>query len=106
MMFNKRYNLCYGIFLKKLISTTGVDVLAVKHPSSVRKAHYKKLTDDLWKMEISDNKAEDNIIKKTIADTTFGKLEKGINKCQKSFLFSCSPATPSVHAGRLPTGAI
>ena len=50
--------------------------------------HYKKLIDDLWKMEISDHKDEDSIIKKTIANTTFGKLEKGINKCQRSFLFS------------------
>ena len=55
MMFNKRCSLCYGFFLKKLLSTTGVDVLAVKHPSFVRKVHYKRLIDDLWKMEISEN---------------------------------------------------
>jgi hypothetical protein len=48
MMFNTRYNLCYGFFLKKLLSTTGVDVQAVKHPPFVRKVHYKKLIDDLW----------------------------------------------------------
>ena len=39
-------------------------------------------------MEISEHKDEDSIIKKTIANTTFGKLEKGINKRQRSFLFS------------------
>ena len=48
-------------------------------PSSfVRKVHYKKLIDDLWKMEISYQKDEDSIINNTIANTTFGKLEKGI----------------------------
>jgi hypothetical protein len=88
VMFKKRYNLCYGFFLKKLLSATGVDVLAVKHPSFLRKVHYKKLIDDLWKMEISEHKDEDSTIKKTIASTTFGKLEKGINKRQRSFLFS------------------
>jgi hypothetical protein len=39
-------------------------------------------------MEISDKKDDDNIIKKIIATTTFGKLEKGINKRQRSFLLS------------------
>ena len=87
-MLTERYNLCYGFFLKKLLSTTGVDVLAVMHPSFVRKVHYKKLIDDLWKMEISDNKDGDSIIKKTIANTTFGKLEKGINKRQNTWATS------------------
>ena len=87
MMFNKRYNLCYGFFLKKLLSTTGVDVLAVKYPSIVRKVYHKKLIDVLWKMEISDNKDEDSIIKKTIANTTFGKLEKGTNENRRCFVF-------------------
>ena len=88
MMFNKWYNLCYGFFLKKFLSTTGVDVLAVKHPSFARKVNYKKLIDDLWKMEISDKRDEASIIKRTIANTTFGKLEKGANKRQRSLLFS------------------
>ena len=88
MVFNKRYNLCYEFFLKKLPSTIGVDALAVKHPSFVRKAHYKKLIDNVWEMEIRDKKDEDGIINKTIANATFGKLEKGINKRQRSLLFS------------------
>ena len=48
----------------------------------MRMVHYKKLIDDLWKMEISDRKDEDGIIKKTIANITFGKLEKRISKRQ------------------------
>jgi hypothetical protein len=54
----------------------------------VRKVNYAKLIDDLWNKEISNDKEEDTIIKKTVANTCFGKLEKGIHKNQRSFLFS------------------
>ena len=43
---------------------------------------------DLWNKEISDKKDEDNTIKKTVANTNFGMLEKGINKSQRSFIFT------------------
>jgi hypothetical protein len=90
MFFNKRYNLCYGLFLKKLTQDSLMNLLiyASKQPSFVRKVNYAKLIDDLWNKKISNDKDEDTIIKKTVANTCFGKLEKGINKKQRSFLFS------------------
>ena len=90
MFFNKQYNLCYGLFLKKLTrdSLMTLSIFACKQPSFVRKVNYANLIDDLWKKEISKDKDEDTIIKKTVANTCFGKLEKGISKKQRSFLFS------------------
>jgi hypothetical protein len=41
---------------------------------------------------------KDNIIKKTIANTTVSKLEKGINKCQRLFLFSSYTECKYYHA--------
>ena len=55
MFFNKRFNLCYGYFLKQLdrLKTT---ILAVKSPSLVKPVNYAKLVEDLWKKDISDKK--------------------------------------------------
>ena len=98
MFFNKRYNLCYGLFLKRFVSITlngtvcntsgALDILAVKQPSFVKPVNYAKLVDELWKAKVSDDKGVDSTVKKTIANTNFGMLEKGINKQQRSFIFS------------------
>ena len=98
MFFNKRFNLCYGLFLKKFVSiavdgtvcntSAALDILAVKQPSFLKPVNYQKLIDELWKTKISEDKEVDNSVKKTIANTNFGMLEKGINRKQKSFLFS------------------
>ena len=87
MFFNKRFNLCYGYFLKKL-DRHKTTILAVKSPSLVKPVNYARLVEDLWKKEISDKKEEDNMIKKTIANTNVGMSEKGINKSQRSFIFT------------------
>ena len=102
MMFNKRYNLCYGFFLKKLISTTGVDVLAVKHPSCMRKVHYKKLIDDLWKMEVSDKRDEDGIIERPSPILHSAGWRRGSTSARGRF---CSLGILYVNTIKFNTGA-
>ena len=60
----------------------------MKQPSFLKPVNYQKLIDELWKTKISEDKEVDNSVKKTIANTNFGMLEKGINRKQKSFHFS------------------
>ena len=63
-------------------------ILAVKQPSFVKLVNYAKLVEELWKAKVSDDKEVDGTVKKTIANTNFGMLEKGIDKKQRSFIFS------------------
>ncbi len=85
LFLNKRYNLCYGCFLKDI--KTNYRIHMVKHPSVVKRVAYRKLVEQLWALEISDDRHENDILKKTILNTNFGMLEKQINKNQKSKLF-------------------
>ena len=88
IMFNKKHNLIYGKFLKKLIEK-GVkcNILYYKQPSHIHKVDYKQIIDDLWAEPISADEQEDRRIKKTIANINFGLLEKSHNKGQKSRMF-------------------
>ena len=88
VMFNKKHNLIYGKFLKKLIEK-GVkcDILYYKQPSHIHKVDYKQIIDGLWAEQISADEQEDRRIKKTIANINFGLLEKSHNKGQKSRMF-------------------
>ena len=88
IMFNKKHNLMYGKFLKKLIEK-GVkcDILYYKQPSHIHKVDYKQIIDDLWAEQISADEQEDRRTKKTIANINFGLLEKSRNKGQKSRMF-------------------
>ena len=88
IMFNKKHNLIYGKFLKKLIEK-GVkcNILYYKQPSHIHKVDYKQVIDDLWAEPISADEQEDRRIKKTIANINFGLLEKSHNKGQKSRMF-------------------
>ena len=80
MFFNKRHNLCYGLFLKRFVSITmdgtvlhtygKLAILAVKQPSFVKPVNYAKLVDELWKAKVSDDKEVDGTVKKTIANTS------------------------------------
>jgi hypothetical protein len=45
LLFNKRYNLCYGQFLKQL--KTKPKVHLVKHPSVIKKVNYRTLVEEL-----------------------------------------------------------
>ena len=85
LFFNKRYNLCYGYFLKQLKQRHAIK--AVKHPSIIKKVSYKDLVEELWKTPISDDTEEDSVLKKTIANCNYGMLEKQINRTQKSNIF-------------------
>ena len=85
LFFNKRYNLCYGYFLKQLKQVHTIK--AVKHPSIIKKVRYKDLVEELWKTPISDDTEEDSVLKKTIANCNYGMLEKQINRTQKSKIF-------------------
>ena len=101
LYFNKRYNQCYGYFLKQIIAqtvelSTGINaskkennllIHAVKHPSVIKKVNYKQMVLELWKTTISDDPQEDAALKKIIANTNFGMLEKQFNKNVKSTLF-------------------
>ena len=53
----------------------------------VKKVNYMQMVQELWKTPISDNKEEDAALKKIIANTNFGMLEKQFNKNVKSTLF-------------------
>ena len=88
IMFNKKHNLIYGKFLKKLIEKgLKCDILYYKQPSHIHKVDYKQIIDDLWAEQISADEQEDRRIKKTIANINFGLLEKSHNKGQKSRMF-------------------
>ena len=86
MYFNKRYNQCYGYFLKQPNSEFK-KIHAVKHPSVIKKVNYMQMVEELWKTPISDDPIEDAALKKIIANTNFGMLEKQFNKNVKSTLF-------------------
>ena len=45
-----------------------------------KKLKYKKAIDELYKGNMSDDKFEDNKIKKTLANVAFGLLEKSFNR--------------------------
>ena len=88
LFFNKKINLVYGKFLKQLVSNgVVVKILYYKQPSRIHKVKYKKLVDELYNAKISDKAEEDKWIKKLIANITFGLLEKGQNKANRSKIF-------------------
>ena len=60
LCFNKKVNLVYGKFLRKLIHKTSIKILAYKQPFDVIKVDYAKIKDDLQKKTwISDDVQED-----------------------------------------------
>jgi hypothetical protein len=85
LLFSKKYNLCYGYFLKQLKQRHTIK--AVKHPSINKKVNCRGLVEELWKTPISDDPEEDSVLKKTTANCNYGMLEKQINKTQKSNIF-------------------
>ncbi|MFM7981125.1 MAG: hypothetical protein ACKPKO_17590, partial [Candidatus Fonsibacter sp.] len=91
LFFNKRYNLCYGHFLKQMqqrhVLKCVHEIKAMKHPSIINKVSYRSLVEELWKTPISDDPEEYDVPKKTIANCNYGMLEKQINRTQKSNIF-------------------
>ncbi|MFM7891719.1 MAG: hypothetical protein ACKO8V_07480, partial [Actinomycetota bacterium] len=60
LFFNKKYNLCYGYFLKQMKNCH--EIKAVKHPSII-KVSYKGLVEELWRTPISNDPEEDAVLK-------------------------------------------
>ena len=79
---NKEHTFCYGKFLPE-----NADIVAVKEPSFIKKAGYKKIIDELMATEISQDPDDDKKFKKTIPNTCYGLLESHINNNSKSFIF-------------------
>ena len=59
-----------------------------KQPHKIIKVDYKKAVKELWDTHISDDKTEDKMAKKTIANINIGLLEKSNNKRQNSKIFN------------------
>ena len=53
----------------------------------MKKVDYQKIVEELFNTPLSDNKDDDNSIKKLIANINFGLLEKSQNKQQKTYVF-------------------
>ena len=88
LMFNKKYNLVYGKFLKKFINQYNIKVLYYKQPSFIHKTNYKDMVNELWKTTIDEDDDDDDILsKKLIANVNFGLLEKGEATAHQSILF-------------------
>ena len=83
IFFNKKFNLVYGKHLKQLISRgVVVKILIFKKPSHLHKVKYKKAIDDLYRANMSDDREEDNKIKKTSSFNrkTVSKMFDGIKE--------------------------
>ena len=86
---NKKYNLIYGKFLKEMIlRKVKMTIHYYKQPHKIIKVDYKKAVKELWDTHISDDKTEDKMAKKTIANINIGLLEKSNNKRQNSTIFN------------------
>ena len=86
IMFNKRFNLVYGKYLKQL-NTRGIEILYYKVPSFIHRVSYKELIGELWSKNISSDDHLDKLIKKLIANVNIGLLERTCSKDQKSVVF-------------------
>ena len=86
IMFNKRFNLVYGKYLKQL-NTRGIEILYYKVPSFIHRVSYKELIEELWSKNISSDDHLDKLIKKLIANVNIGLLERTCSKDQKSVVF-------------------
>jgi hypothetical protein len=82
---NKKYNLCYGYFLKQLRQRPSIK--NVKHPSIIKKVNYREIIEELRRTPISDDTEEDQVLNNTIANCNYAMLEKQSNKTQKSKIF-------------------
>ena len=87
IFFNKKFNLVYGMFLKRLEEKT-FKIHYHKQPSHIHEVDYENIVTELWNTKISAKPKQDAKIKKTIANVNFGLLEKSTNKKQKSISFN------------------
>ena len=78
---NNHCGRCEGAFLKQMKTKPRAHM--VKRPRAVKKVSYRDLVEEIWKVHLSDEGEEDRLRKKTILNTSYGMLEKQINKTQK-----------------------
>ena len=87
MFFNKKINIIYGFFLRKM-DLTNIKIIYYKIPSYIHKVNYKSIVDELWETQLGDDEEDDKQIKKKIANINFGMLEKSNNIAQRSDIFN------------------
>ena len=87
MFFNKKFNIIYGKFLRKM-DLTNIKIIYYKIPSYIHKVNYKSIVDELWETQLGDDDDDDKQIKKKIANINFGMLEKSNNTSQRSDIFN------------------
>ena len=87
MFFNKKINIIYGKFLRKM-DLTNIKIIYYKMPSYIHKVNYKSIVDELWETQLGDDEEDDKQIKKKIANINFGMLEKSNNTSQRSDIFN------------------
>ena len=83
LILNKRYNILYGLILKRL-NYTDFKIQNFTKPSFVVDCDYSTLVNNLWNTEITDDVNIDKSIKQIINTVVIGQLEKGINRAQSS----------------------
>ena len=86
LFLNKTYNLVFGCVLLK-IDRQQVEILAFKKPSSIIPVEYKKILMELYSRAIRQDYSENTAIRKTIANISFGLLEKSWNKSKGCKIF-------------------
>jgi hypothetical protein len=64
----------------------GLEVVAVKKPSFVKKVAYQSIVEDLYMSFVSLDDEEDKMLKKQVANTNFGLLEH-VNRNHTSYIF-------------------
>ena len=83
IFFNKKYNLIYGKFLRKMLEKNQkIKIICYKQPHFIHKVNYSNIVNELWEAEI------DTTDKKKIANISFGMLEKSRNTAQRSYVFN------------------
>ena len=87
MFFNKKFNIIYGKFLRKM-DLTNIKIIYYKMPSYIHKVNYKSIVDELWETQLGDDEEDDKQIKKKFANINFGMLEKSNNTAQRSDIFN------------------
>ena len=89
MFFNKKINLIYGKFLRKMVENeVKLKIICYKQPCYIHKVDYSKVVNDLWDTYISDDVEEDKSLKKKVANINFGMLEKSKNTSQRTKIFN------------------
>ena len=89
MFFNKKINLIYGKFLRKMVENgVKLKIICYKQPCYLHKVDYSKVVNDLWDTYISDDIEEDKSLKKKVANINFGMLEKSKNTSQRTKIFN------------------